>query len=150
MLTVNFQSIKSKQGLVKNLVESTKPDIVLGTETWIDSSVKDTQIFPPNYTIYRNDRNMKGGGVLIAINHDHLNTPVPELQTNCEIVWAKISLAGSKDLYLASYYNPKTSNEESLEELGRSLEKVNTTKNAFIVVGGDFNIPGWNWKTRTL
>lgn len=46
MLTVNFQSIKSNQGLVKNLVESTKPDIVPGTETWIDSSVKDNQIIP--------------------------------------------------------------------------------------------------------
>ncbi|VDI49506.1 Hypothetical predicted protein [Mytilus galloprovincialis] len=86
MLIVNRQSIKSKQELIKNLVESIKPDIVLGTETWIDSSVKDNQIFPPNYNIYRNHRNMKGGGVLIAINHDHLNTPVPELHTNCEIV----------------------------------------------------------------
>ncbi|CAC5406308.1 unnamed protein product [Mytilus coruscus] len=95
MLTVNFQSIKSKQGLVTNLVESTKPYIVLGTETWIDSSVKDNQIFPPNYNFYRNDRNMKGDGVLIAINNDHLSIPVPELQTNCEIVRAKISLSES-------------------------------------------------------
>ncbi|CAC5404305.1 unnamed protein product [Mytilus coruscus] len=87
MLTVNFQSIKSKQGQVKNLVESTQPDIVLGTETWIDPTITDNQIFPPNYHIlvYRNDRNLKGG-VLTAIKNDHLSTPVPELQTNCEIV----------------------------------------------------------------
>ncbi|CAC5423879.1 unnamed protein product [Mytilus coruscus] len=111
MLTVIFQSIKSKQGVVKNLVESTKPDIVLGKETWIDSSVKDNQIFPPNYTIYRNDRNMKGGGVLIAINNDHLSIPVSELQTNCEIVWAKISLTGSKDIImLGGYEDPIASN----------------------------------------
>ena len=93
---------------------------------------------------------MKGGGVLIAINSDHLSTPVPELQTNCEIVWAKISLVGNKEMYLASYYNPKTSNEDSIEELGHSLERASATKNAFIVVGGDFNLPGWNWLTRTL
>ena len=36
LLTINFQSIKSKQGLVKNLIESTKPAIVIGTETWMD------------------------------------------------------------------------------------------------------------------
>ncbi|CAG2235098.1 unnamed protein product [Mytilus edulis] len=150
MLTVNFQSIKSKQGQVKNLVESTQPDIVLGTETWIDPTITDNQIFPPNYHIYRNDRNLKGGGVLIAIKNDHLSTPVPELHTNCEIVWAKISLVGNKDMYLASYYNPKTSNEDSIEELGISLERASTTKNAFIVVGGDFNLSGWNWLTRTL
>ena len=150
MLTVNFQSIKSKQGQVKNLVESTQPDIVLGTETWIDPTITDNQIFPPNYHIYRHDRNLKGGGVLIAIKNDHLSAPVPELHTNCEIVWAKISLVGNKDMYLASYYNPKTSNEDSIEELGISLERARTTKNAFIVVGGDFNLPGWNWLTRTL
>ena len=142
MLTVNFQSIKSKQGQVKNLVESTKPDFVLRTETWIDPSITDNQIFPPNYNIYRNDRNIQGGGVLIAINSDHLSTPVPALQTNCEIVWNKISLAGNKDMYLASYYNLKTANEESLEKPGLSLERASTTKHSFIVVDGDFNLPG--------
>ncbi|CAC5416947.1 unnamed protein product [Mytilus coruscus] len=114
MLTVNFQSIKSKQGLIKNLVESTKPDIVLGTETWIDSYVKDNQIFPPNYNIYRNDRNMKGGGVLIAINNDQLSTPVPELQTNFEIVWAKISLAAGNSRFEVDFI---------IEALGIVLEE---------------------------
>jgi hypothetical protein len=93
---------------------------------------------------------MQGGEVLIAISNDILSTPVPELQTDCEIVWAKISLVGRKDMYIASYYNPTTSNEDSLDELGLSLERANTMKNAFIVVGGDFNLPGWNWNTRTL
>lgn len=150
MLTINFQSIKSKHRLVKNLIESTKPAIVIGTETLIDPTVTDNQIFPPNYKLYRKDRNMLGGGVLIAISNDIISIPVPELQTDCEIVWAKISLVGRKDMYIASYYNPKTSNESSLHKLGRNLERANTMKNVFIVVGGDFNLPGWNWKTRTL
>ena len=92
---------------------------------------------------------MQGGGVLITVSNDILSTPVPELQTDCEMVWVKISLVGRKDMYIASSYNRKTSNEGSLDELGLSLERANTMKNAFIVVGGDFNLPGWNWKTRT-
>jgi hypothetical protein len=40
---------------------------------------------------------MQGGGVFIAISNDILSTPVHELQTDCEIVWAKISLVGRKD-----------------------------------------------------
>jgi hypothetical protein len=111
MLTINFQSIKSNQGLVKNHIESTKPAIVIGTETWIDPTVTDNQIFPPNYKLYRKDRNMQDGGVLIAISNDILSTPVHELQTDCEIVWAKISLVGRKDMYIASYYNPNDSND---------------------------------------
>ena len=93
---------------------------------------------------------MNGGGVIIAINNDYLSSPVPELHTECEIVWAKISLVGSKDLYLASYYNPKTSNEISINELGRSLERASAIKDAFMVIGGDFNLPGWNWKSKSL
>ena len=73
---------------------------------------------------------MNGGGVIIAINSDHLSSPEPELQTECEIVWAKINLVGSNDLDLASYYNPKTSNESSIIELGRSLERAGNNKNA--------------------
>ena len=42
-----------------------EPDIIFDTETWIDNSIKDSQIFPRGYTIFRNDRNFSGGGVLI-------------------------------------------------------------------------------------
>lgn len=107
---------------MKNLIESTKPDIILGTETWIEGSITNNQILPLTYNVYRKDWNTNGGGVLIAISNDHLSSPVPELDTDCEIIWAKINLVESKDLYLASYYNPKTSNEHSIEELGRSID----------------------------
>ena len=46
IINVNFQSIKGKQGQVRNLIDSTNPDIIFGTETWIDSNIKDSQIFP--------------------------------------------------------------------------------------------------------
>ena len=45
---------------------------------------------------------------MIAINKEYLSEPVPEYDTDCKIVWAKIKLVNSKDLYLAAYYNPKT------------------------------------------
>ncbi|CAC5417073.1 unnamed protein product [Mytilus coruscus] len=61
VLNVNFQSIRNKQGELINLIESTKPDIIFGTETWLDSSIKDSQYFPDGYNIYRNDRNLSGG-----------------------------------------------------------------------------------------
>ena len=67
ILNVNFQSIKTKQHLLENMIRSTYPDIIFGTETWIDNSIKDSQIFLRGYTIFRNDRNLSGGGVLIAV-----------------------------------------------------------------------------------
>jgi hypothetical protein len=62
---LGFQSIKTKQHLLENIIRSTYPDIIFGTEIWIDNSIKDSQIFPRGYTIFRNDRNFSGGGVLI-------------------------------------------------------------------------------------
>lgn len=150
LLNVNFQSIKSKQCRLKNLLESTEPDIVIGTETWLNAEITDSQVFPPEYKLYRQDRQSKGGGVLIAVNNKLLSSPVPELQTDCEITWAKLEVAGQRDLYLCSYYNPKTSNTKSLEELEKSLNMASKINNAFIIVGGDFNFPGWNWKQKIL
>jgi hypothetical protein len=42
-----------------------EPDIIFDTETWIDNSITNSQIFPRGYTIFRNDRNLSGGFVLI-------------------------------------------------------------------------------------
>jgi hypothetical protein len=57
--------VDKKQAI--NLIDYTKPDVIFGTETWLDPSIKDAQFFQEGYNIYRNDRNLNGGGVLIAV-----------------------------------------------------------------------------------
>jgi hypothetical protein len=54
----------------------------VGTETWLDPSIKDAQFFQEGYNIYRNDRNLNGGGVLIAVKDTYITLSVPELQTD--------------------------------------------------------------------
>jgi len=117
ILNINCQSIKKKQDRIENILECTKPDIVIATETWLDPSITDNQIFPSNYRLWRKDRqNSSGGGVLLAIKDTYISSDVPELQTDCEIIWAKINLVGSKTLLLCSFYNPKTNDEHSLQQ----------------------------------
>jgi hypothetical protein len=111
ILNINFQSLKTKQGEIRNLISNVNPDIIFGTKTWIDSSVKDAQILPGGFNIYRNDRNLNGGGALLAVKDTLLTSAVPELQTNCEIVWCKLEIVGHKSVYLSTYCNPMTSNE---------------------------------------
>jgi hypothetical protein len=43
ILNINFQSIRNKQGELVNLIDSTKTDVIFGTETWLDPSIKDAQ-----------------------------------------------------------------------------------------------------------
>ncbi|CAC5384628.1 unnamed protein product [Mytilus coruscus] len=56
ILNVNCQSIRNKQHQVENIINSTKPDVIIATETWLDQSITNSQIFPQEYNIYRKDR----------------------------------------------------------------------------------------------
>jgi hypothetical protein len=47
-------------------------------------------------------------------------------------------------------YNPKTSNENWYLEFERSINRADNITNAFIITAGDFNLPGWDWKTKSL
>ena len=65
----------------------------------------------------------------------------------------KTRYQGSKTLYISSYYNPKTSDEKSFKSFDISVRRASLIKNAALFiqnVGGDFNLPGWDWKNRTL
>lgn len=62
----------------------------------------------------------------------------------------KSSGAKWKSIHLCSYYHPKTSNEECIDQLAKNLERASSIKNSLIVVAGDFNLPGWDWKNNRL
>jgi len=48
ILNINCKSIKKKQDRIENIQECTKPYIVIATETWLDPSITDNQIFSSN------------------------------------------------------------------------------------------------------
>ena len=59
IVNINFQSIKFKQCRLSNVLQRVNPDIVLGTETpvetWLDENIKDQEImeiFPRGYKVY--------------------------------------------------------------------------------------------------
>jgi hypothetical protein len=49
VLNIHFQSIKRKQHLVNNIIESSKPDIVVGTETWLKPNIHTNEVFPQRF-----------------------------------------------------------------------------------------------------
>ena len=66
-----------------------QPDCILGTESWLDKDTTTSEIFSPEYQVLRKDRNSKarGGGVFIAVRKHYDMTLLPDLETNCEILW---------------------------------------------------------------
>jgi hypothetical protein len=49
ILNLNFQSIKNKKAETLNIIDSYNPDIIIDTEKWLNDSVHNSEIFPPNY-----------------------------------------------------------------------------------------------------
>ena len=132
------------------MVDSVKPDIIVGTESWLRPDIINSEIFPSNYKVYRRDRDTSGGGVFIAVTDEILSTRQQHLETSCEMAWAKISIVGCKDLYVCSYYRPKADDRDSLDLLFSSLDRICNSKNCHIWLAGDFNFPGINWTSKTL
>ena len=151
ILCVNCQSVKAKKQQLHVLINTRKPDIIIGTESWLKPSDSDDECAPKNlYEVFRKDRvNKKGGGVFLAVSRTLCMQEVQELDADCEIIWCKVRLANLKTLFVASYYRPHEDDEHSLNELHRSLSKL-TEKDHLALIVGDFNLPGWNGKNNTI
>ena len=66
------------------------------SETCDLTDIRDSEICPRGYVLHRKDRtNKTGGGVLLAIKNEYNSEHVPELDTDCEIVWANMNLKGT-------------------------------------------------------
>ena len=77
---------------------------------------KDSEYFPDNYMVYRNDRNALGGGVFILIHKKLIAIEEPKFVTNCEITWVKLRLKGRKELFIGCFYMPHRTSA-SLDQL---------------------------------
>ncbi|KAK3105360.1 hypothetical protein FSP39_023412, partial [Pinctada imbricata] len=92
VININFQSIKNKVADLEILIESTRPDVIIGTETWLSSDMASSEFVPSEYQVYRRDRPTDPhGGVLIAIKDNLVSSAVHSSQL-AEVVSAKIEL----------------------------------------------------------
>ena len=80
--TVNFQSIKGEVADFAAFLSENSPDIILGSESWLDGTFATAEIFPSHYQVTRKDRNINGGGVLIAINDTIPRIERPDLMSD--------------------------------------------------------------------
>ena len=112
------------------------PDVYAFTETWLDGSISDIELFIPDYTIIRRDRN--GGGVLLYIRdstHVELVTKHPSLELL--LVEAKFT---NRPTLLGIYYRPPSAASDNLVDLESALESFQPSRLSNSIVMGDFNV----------
>ena len=110
-VVANCRSLVNKKAELINLLDSTTADIAICTETWLNSTISDSEICPDNYLLFRNDRTDRpGGGVAILTSNKFIvSQPVEYMCNNSELLWVEIQLVGCKKLMIG-YKSNQTSN----------------------------------------
>ena len=103
----NSRSFVSKLSTFQSFVFSTGYNLICVTETWLSDHIFDHEIIPSQYSIYRNDRTTRGGGVMIAIQDiipatlfsppDHLEIITVRLELQNPVLLCCIYISPSPD-----------------------------------------------------
>ena len=72
MIHVNARSLFRHFDDLTFLASAERPHIIAISETWLDSSVSNNEIYLAGYNLFRFDRNCSGGGVAVHCS-DHLS-----------------------------------------------------------------------------
>ena len=133
---VNFCSLVSynKHLELYQLIDTHKPDIIIGTEAHLNKDIDSREIFPPNYVYsppVRKDQDSgeKRGGVVIAVNSNIISVEQSS-PAECEIVWCNISHK-SGSVVVGSFYRPPSTSVDYLEQLELSMNNI---KNSVVLM----------------
>ena len=118
------------------------------SETWLKTSILNSEILCSKYQIFRKDRVCKkGGGVLIAVDTKY-TTNLIDLNDflDIEFVGVSIELGISKLFVTCSYIPPSSSLDiynQHLSAINLITEKMKDSDRILIL--GDFNMPSIRW-----
>ncbi len=151
-LVVNCDGLYNKFPDLLASIDTEKPDVIVGTESHLKSSILSPEITPPGYNIFRRDRaSGRKGGIFIMTKDTLITTECTITAPNAELVWIELHVQGHKPLIIGSFYRPPNSPDSNLQELNTSLSEIGTRcKNAVIILCGDFNLDGVDWVNRTV
>ena len=83
------------------------------SETWLTSSIWDNEILPHGFTIYRNDRKTRGGGVSIAVKNN-IPSELLTIPPNIEAIAIRMHLV--HPIVICCLYIPPNSSMDDYSE----------------------------------
>ena len=122
-------------------------------ETKIDSSIATSELFPEScpYNVYRKDRNLHGGSVMLLVHKDISHMPITELENNSESVWVKV-FANKTSHYVGSWYGQPGGTSEDFQLFRDQLDHIRNQhkgkKLPSVHVLEDFNFRDIDWPDR--
>lgn len=96
---VNARSLKPKIDDIRQIARKSNVAFIWISETWLDDTVPDADVFIDKYCIQRKDRYRHGGGVCIYIGQDLAFNQQSELDHGqLEATWVELLLPKTKPI----------------------------------------------------
>ena len=157
--------MRKKTKLLECIIADTNPDIIVGTETWLDPTIKNSELLPPSlgYDVLRRDRPRENlgydvvrgdrpnhGGVLLAIKSS-LEPEEVKSSPAIELLTTEFK-ANKKKVRISAFYRPPNLiDEDYLETVKQEFQKISKrNKNTVCIIAGDFNLPDIDWKSLAV
>lgn len=132
---INIRSLLPKLDELKVYVQTACPDILVISESWFKKSLPSTAVSLPGYSVFRQDRSTKGGGVAIYCK-DSLQCSVilsRSVPKQLELVLLRISLSKNNSITVAGCYRPPSAPACALGALSELIAPY--TSSEFVLVG---------------
>ena len=98
-----------------------------------------SELFIPNYTIVRHDRNRHGGGVALYVSNSVLCKTILCGPENLELLIVSLCKANFK-LCLGVFYRPPSSHCDVFDNLCEALLTIDQSLFSNFILVGDFNV----------
>jgi len=122
LLSLNFRGLLSKKEAFANVIDNEVSHFITGTESWLKPTVYSSEVFPPEYEIFCNDRPDGYGGVLLACHISLACTKIP-IHTSCEVLVCKISVSRNRVLIIVTFYRPPNRDINYMQNLCVVIEE---------------------------
>ena len=152
ILVINFQSIRSKRGSFRALLEYSESHIVLAIETWLNPTIAKNETFPESYRfVAKRDRPKSSHGCVAIIARHDLEASEIDLHTTAEIVVASFTCKDlKKAIIVGSLYRPTDNNLDYSQKLCTVLNDIHSIfRDHILRIGGYASLPDIDWKTDT-
>ena len=153
----NTQDLCSKFAQLREYISNKDADIFVITETWLDSSVLDSEFVPEGFKAFRRDRDIKfcnegtytntrRGGVAILCKEDLNPQEYTKGDTNVEIKWVQINPVPNVHYLIGGCYRTEKYEKKIIQEINKSIYSIDTTN---VLLFGDLNFRRIQWDTLT-
>lgn len=153
MVYQNVRGLKSKLTNLYLQSFNFSHQIIIFTETWLNNTFLNSEIFCDKFHIFRRDRitTTTGGGVLIAVSHIFPMEEIKlDLPFDIEFVAVSLKVKNIKIFITCSYIPPNSDlmiYKQHIEAIKIITSKLSPID--LIFVFGDFNLPRITWEFST-